>query len=62
MIGCRIFQYPNKALSVRVLLIASLTEEEDPEEANKMYQLSDEDDYKNIPDNTLEKTEEKDFD
>jgi len=42
MVGCKIFQYPNRILSVRIILVASMAADFDPEEQKKMFQLSDE--------------------
>jgi len=42
MIACKIFQYPNRVLSVRIILVASMTGDPDKEEEKKIFQLSDE--------------------
>lgn len=42
MIGCKIFQYPNRILSVRIILVASMSDDHDKEEEKKIFQLSDE--------------------
>lgn len=41
MIACKIFQYPNRVLSVRILLVASMPRDSTKDDGKRLFQLSD---------------------
>jgi len=53
MIACKIFQYPNRILSVRIILVASMNGTPEPNEEKKMFQLSDEEDIIEVDEITI---------
>ena len=58
-IACKIFQYPNKILSVRILLLSSVNQMNVETEVEKMYQMTDLD---NLDDEKEENEDEFDKD